>query len=1263
MVSGVQPGLVLDERFEILGFVASGGMGSVYRAQDHRVGSMVALKVLDKAKHFFSDRFAHETVVLSELRHPGIVAYVGQGLTPDGRPYLAMEWVEGSTLRQILRARRLTTPETIRVTKGVAEALGEAHRRGIIHRDLKPANLMLTDEGSFQMKILDFGLATLGDDTNVVSSRLEGTPGYMSPEHALAEELTPRSDIFSLGCVLYECLTQSPAFVGQDVSALLAKVAVGRPEPLRRLRSRVPVRLRQLIEAMLEKSPSARPDVDDILGELDRMETDSPWSSDVSPGPQITYDEQQITCVVVAQPSGRIDAPDLEDLGFTTERLADGTVVAVLGRTEGPLDSAIRGIRAGRRLSAHAGSGRVTVGLDHTQITRRLPSGNALERAFARLGATPSGALSVDESTATLAADRIDLVHRHNIWLVEGERSAAEEPRPVLGKITPLIGRSDESELLRQLLSESVGRSTARVVLVSGESGVGKSRLLWTFAAEAAQGRNLLLRGRGELDRLEPNGLWLRILQDHLDATPATPPEVLETKLEGIGFSDQTESRDRMLGWLSGGGYAVPSGGANAVPFADFVRRRLIGWLENELASRPVVIVVDDLHYVDLPSQDTLRRVVERFADRSLLVIAGGPRDAADRLSDILDIAGGARLDLGPLASEAASRLVVDVLGSSCDQPTRDRILDQAQGNPFVLEELMRAVARGEDDDLPQTVLGLLQARLQKLSPSARRILRAASIFGKRFSRDGARQVAGATDAEVDQALEELVKEEVVRELEHPDVPEDQTYRFRHSLIRDTAYSSFPTVERQGAHARAAEWLGRTGLAQPRAMARHWEKAGLAHKAGPLYRLAAERAFEAHDLDSALELSRRGLGREPSREDRAALALVQAEVRSLRGQLEDAARLALDASSLAPPGSRTRYAALALSVSVSGRLGESEPIARAVREVRAELHPDPAEAVMVLSESVTAWLRVGRPGEARTSLRDVDRFVAQCGADLEPTTRGYAASAHAASSMAGGAVFDALEHWAEAANAFRDVGNMRRSCVCLGEAARARIRIGDVIGAQDTLDQAMDEALRVGLPHTEALLACLLGNALGRQGHFQAAQENLRRAIRCFRALRDRRGEAVARVYMAANFRGAGAPEEADEQIHKAIRLAREFPTVLAPALAVSARVDLQLGRVNEAVAKAEEAKTILGRLGHIEEGETTVLLIYALCMHEMGRFPLARSAIIQARDQILAEAQRLRDPGLRSSFLVRVPENARVLSLARRWNRAEEDDPTITPS
>ncbi|HET7292164.1 MAG TPA: protein kinase [Vicinamibacteria bacterium] len=262
--------------YAIQALLGSGGMGEVYRGRDTRLGRDVALKVISPARlgdPAFRRRFEIEARAASALNHPAIVTVYDVG-DADGIPWIAMEWVEGQTLRSAIDAGPLPMREALAIARQIADGLAVAHAKGVVHRDLKPSNIMLTAEG--RCKILDFGLArqTLGDapesqvsqaDTMASPPReatqegaILGTAGYMSPEQAMGRRVDFHSDQFSFGLIAYEMLTGRRAFEGSSSVETLAAIIRDEPAPLSSLRPGIPEPLQRLVNTCLAKRPEDR---------------------------------------------------------------------------------------------------------------------------------------------------------------------------------------------------------------------------------------------------------------------------------------------------------------------------------------------------------------------------------------------------------------------------------------------------------------------------------------------------------------------------------------------------------------------------------------------------------------------------------------------------------------------------------------------------------------------------------------------------------------------------------------------------------------------------------------------------------------------------------------------------------------------------------------------------------------------------------------------------------------------------------------------
>jgi eukaryotic-like serine/threonine-protein kinase len=256
--------------YEVLSTLGRGAMGVVYRARQASLDRTVALKVLSAGTHAAEEeraRFNSEALTVARLQHPNVIQVHDVG-EHDGVPFLAVEYVDGGNLQQWLGGRPTTVEKAVRLMYAVARGVGAAHAKGIVHRDLKPANILLTADGT--PKVADFGLAKqYGAATYTATGALLGTPQYMSPEQAagLTRRVGPASDVYSLGTILYQCLTGRPPFTATSVLQLLDQVRFGEPVPVRELCRQVPVEVETVCRKCLHKVPEERYRSGDELAE------------------------------------------------------------------------------------------------------------------------------------------------------------------------------------------------------------------------------------------------------------------------------------------------------------------------------------------------------------------------------------------------------------------------------------------------------------------------------------------------------------------------------------------------------------------------------------------------------------------------------------------------------------------------------------------------------------------------------------------------------------------------------------------------------------------------------------------------------------------------------------------------------------------------------------------------------------------------------------------------------------------------------------
>jgi eukaryotic-like serine/threonine-protein kinase len=252
---------IFGDRYEVEGRIGAGGMAEVWRGHDRVLNRTVAIKTLlpqFARDASFVDRFRREAQAAARLNHPGIVSVYDSGTDGD-TPYIVMHLIEGRTLADFLESGKTLPPmQAAKIAQEVAEALAAAHAQGVIHRDIKPANIMITRDG--KVLVMDFGIARLisGPETAPQTSAVMGTASYLSPEQAQGQSVDARTDIYSLGVVLYEMLTGRPPFTGDSPMAIAYKQVNATPEPPSSVDPDVPPELDAVVMRALSKNPANR---------------------------------------------------------------------------------------------------------------------------------------------------------------------------------------------------------------------------------------------------------------------------------------------------------------------------------------------------------------------------------------------------------------------------------------------------------------------------------------------------------------------------------------------------------------------------------------------------------------------------------------------------------------------------------------------------------------------------------------------------------------------------------------------------------------------------------------------------------------------------------------------------------------------------------------------------------------------------------------------------------------------------------------------
>ena len=1280
------PGTIIDGRFEIERATGAGGMGVVFRAFDRLEGVPVAVKLLHGENPTEVERFEREGAILAELSHPAIVRYITRGVRPSGERYLVMEWLEGEDLGERLARSQLTPAESLGVVREASAALAVAHARGIMHRDIKPGNIFLLGGRVSAVRLLDFGIARLLDETSPItlSGALVGTPGYIAPEQALGAPVRdPSADVFALGCVLFECLTGRRAFEGVNFMAVLAKILLQEIPLLRSIRPDLPEPLERLVSSMMARQVALRlRDAAEVVRAIDALEIDrfapppTPARS-LAAGPSsapgrapriaLTLSEQRIVTVVLAAAPVEEGAPsgpgavglaraerEVERQGGRLDVLAGGAMLVTIWGAGSAVDRAGRACRSALHLLGTIPGARVVAVTGRGVVSAQVVEGSVLDRAAEALQGARTGVVQLDAATAEMLDARFLVDDDHALLREQGRLDAAPL---LLGKPTPFVGRSRELSLLEAMFAGCVDEATASAVLVTGEAGTGKSRLFQELLTRIRRGGVAAEEIAGRADALgdfSPFGILGDAIRGAADIHEGEPVEDRRRKLvarlgrhlEGVSLARASAFLGEMAGTPFPDDAAAPLRAArvNAQIMGDMMRSAWETWLAAECAARPVVLRVEDLHWGDAATVRLVDATLRNLRDLPLLVLASARPEVHGRFPTLWAERAVHALALGPLPRNAGERLVRGALGESAAPSMVDRVVQRADGNPFYLEELVRAVAAGRADVFPESVLGMVEARLDAEGPEAKRALRAASVFGARFSARGVSALLGGHGhlGAVRGRLERLAARELVTA--PAGLAEEALYGFGHALVREAAYATLTEEDRALGHRLAAEWLEAGGASDAVSLAEHFLRGGEPLRAVRWYRRAAEQALAADDLDATIERVARGVASGAAGEELGALLLVEAEARLWLGEPALAEARGLEARERFPRGSAGWFRSLYQAIFASSKLGNFDRVERGFAEARGVVAAGDARGAQILCLCACASELVlgGRYAAADAALAEIEPLTPP-----DPLSLALAHQSRSIRASARGDSVACLEGLSAALSAFEQAEDRRNAAMTRCNLGFVLAELGDFEGAEEALRAALITADRMGLHEVAAGARNNLGYALCCRGQLDEARGLLRQSIETFQRQGAPRNEGLARTYLAEVELRAGDALAAEREARAAAEVLAGIPSLHAVASAVLALCLLGRGLPAEALEAASAGHAQLCALGSIEEGEALVRLAYAEALAAAGGE--AATALAEARDHLLARAARINDPVWRDRFLAGVPENARTLSLAAK--------------
>jgi serine/threonine protein kinase/predicted ATPase len=921
-------------RYAVRKRLGEGAFGAVYLGHDTQLDRPVAIKVFRGGANVpaaEADRLLREARQLARLRHSGIVAVHDVG-TQDGQVFIVSDFLDGEDLARWLKRHSPTWQQSAAIVGAVAEALAHAHAQLTIHRDVKPANILMTADGN--PVLVDFGLAL--DDASAGADELgviAGTPAYMAPEQVAgkAHRIDGRTDIYSLGVVLYEMLSGRVPFRADKSQELMRQVRDDEPQPLRQLARGIPPELERICHKALSKKMQDRyTTAADLAAELrhviatdapsvksqsfQRRSTELPAVSAVLDASLLTSssrrrreaERRQVTVLVCAselfesdsylelvdpedqatalRSFGEICEQTVSEFGGTVVQCNEQGLLSCFGFPVAFEDAARRAARAGLRMlerlkplgeqfhrecevdldpwvGIHTGP--AVVEAKDVAITL---VGEARNVALRLANVAVPGHVICTEETQRLFRGRFRCVELGKqkikgvaqsvrLFRVEGIASAGSlVEASAAGGLSPLTGRDHEMSLLTDRW-EQAQEGMGQVVLLVGEPGLGKSRLVYDLKEHVAGGVADSEKDSPIIEwRCSPHfqntGLYAavdyfeRTLEFDRDDAREARFERLVQRLSRYDLARQ-ETVPLWASLLS-----LPATDRYPSPALSPARQReetfaaLVEFLQALAARQPLLLIVEDLHWVDASTVEFLAQfLAESDHDRILTVLTFRPEFKPPWPA----VANQTSLSLNRLTRRQAADLMRKKAGGVLSDAIIDQVYDRTGGVPFFVEEFTKmvqesgALAKNQAGGAPTTALAaheipatlqdLVNARLERME-GEQEVAHLAATLGREFSHEMIAAVAEMDGARLDDELEKLVRAEILLKKGRPP---SCTYTFKHALLEDALYNAMVKSKRQEFHRRVAQAFEtrfpQTVEHRPELLAHHLSEAGQNEKA------------------------------------------------------------------------------------------------------------------------------------------------------------------------------------------------------------------------------------------------------------------------------------------------------------------------------------------------------------------------------------------------------------------------------------------------
>ncbi len=895
--------------------LGEGGMGEVYLAEDIRLLRSVALKVLpanlvvdENSRH----RFIKEAQTASSLNHPNICV-IHDINEVQNTNFIVMEFVDGQTLREMLDTNgAMKENDVLHIAIKICDALSVVHEKGILHRDIKPENIMISNAG--YLKVMDFGLAKLATEAaekishfkvderlgteeqtqnklypqEVVLSSLSGfigTVSYMSPEQALGKVIDQRTDIFSLGIVLYELLTGTRPFRGEFNDVILYQII---SEPLIydiTSRQNISPDLEKVIYKCLEKEPDDRyQTISELLNdlqnikELSETETKQKYtSSSIIKEPerrQMTilfgeisnYDEiigkteSEQAALIMNDCFERLTS-EIEKHGGKTDKIIGGTILNFFGAPGSIEDSHKDAVNAAIAMRNKLNYFNEVINLEiPLEIKIGINTGTVIiepidNDSYRVMGDTVSQASQLKDlanKTETLVGSLTYMLTQNDFKyqkleavLLKGKEKQTEVyqlisvkeklHRSRLGKerqiFSAMVGRDKELAKLKLQVAKLLN-GVGSIVSVIGEAGIGKSRLIAELKNEYEITKLTFLEGRAlsigknlsfhPLTDIIKN--WAGVTEEDSEQKASQKVENLIREIYPDNFVEIFPFVATMMGFELKGKFAERVKGIKGAALEKLILKNLKEFLTYSALQKPIVLVIEDLHWADKTSIEFLELLYRLAETENILfinVFRPNYKETGERILQTLEKnypETKSKIHLESLTDNYGSELINNLLKTDMlSSNVVNLISKRSGGNPFFIEEVVRSfidegIIEARDNKfyvtkkissvvIPQTINEVIMARIDRLDEETKSLLKKASVIGRNFFYKIIVEVAENIE-DLDDRLAYLKDIQLIKEQKRMDEVE---YLFKHALAHETVYDSILLTKRKELHVKTAK--------------------------------------------------------------------------------------------------------------------------------------------------------------------------------------------------------------------------------------------------------------------------------------------------------------------------------------------------------------------------------------------------------------------------------------------------------------------------